>query len=169
MKYIFSAIVFLLLFTNSTISTAQDADFVPGWFIVERGCEFSDGIITSDDQNQEERVSLRAGEVIFAYMRSNDTYYCLGPSKDPITIKGQLTKIQVAGKVGILTENVSLMETDLLANESYWVTNIDPATSLATICLSNNQKINIPSKSVIIISKYLNALTEIGKFIPVRQ
>jgi|ERR1017187_6077193 hypothetical protein len=144
---------------------AQDADFQPAWYIVEKGCQFSDGTIVGAE-GQEARETLSVGEVVFVYMESGGVYYCISPTKEELFIKGTLTKVSVSGKVGILTEAVSLMDTDLSTDEAFWVTNIDAGTGQATILLAGGQKQNIPSKSVVIISKYLNKVVEILTFNP---
>ena len=167
MKKIIALVI--ICFTSAVAKVnAQDSDFVPGWYIVENGCQYSDGTIGLPEGGEKKEI-LNVGEVVFAYMKSGGVNYCISPSKEEFYIKGTLTKVSAPGKVGFITEAVSLMDTDLSVDDVFWVTNVDPATSQATILLANGQKINIPSKSIMIASKYLNKIMELLSYIPVSQ
>ncbi len=73
-------------------SNAQDIDFMPSWYIVENGCQFSDGSMSSESETSDSAASiavsdigrgyLSVGEVVFAYMKSGGVYYCISPSKE---------------------------------------------------------------------------------------
>lgn len=158
-KIILLASIMFSLNTNKII--AQDADFAPGWYIVEKNCQFSGG---TDASGQAEKESLSVGEVVFAYMKSNGVFFCISPSKEDLYIKGSLTKITSPGKVGVLTETISLMDSDLGVDEAFWVTGIDAGSGQATILLAGGQKQNVPSKSISIEAKYLNKMVEALSF-----
>lgn len=127
--------------------------FVPGWYIVEKDCKYSDG--TPDNGAQMKQI-LSVGEVVFAYMKMNDNYLCVSLAHDILFVKGNLTKVTEKGKPCIIMEPISLMDTDLSTNEMFWLVSLDAGKGVATILTAGGQKQEVPSKSVDAISKILN-------------
>ena len=162
MKHFITSILLSAIF--SVTAFAQDADFIPGWYMVEKSALYSDGTMEQNEwaiADTSETSPLYAGEAVFAYMKIGGVYFCVHLTKDKMSIKGNnpLTKITATeGKVGFLKEDVPLMETDLKQGSCFWVLNIDAGSGQATILLNNGKKENIKSSSIDILAKWINKM-----------
>jgi hypothetical protein len=134
--------------------------FTAGWYIVEKGAQFSAYDIWDLAQGktpaeEEMNFGLKTGETVFVTELKGDVYYCFDPSGKPLLIKGKnvLSKTPVGFGIGVVTEEILLLSGESLVGGMFvWIVGQDVGKQTIKVQLENNTTLDVPETKIALLS-----------------
>ena len=145
----------------------SQARFVPGWYIVQQGAEYTPVILAASDiqadsthgQLAAQMVTLRPGEAVFAIENSRGTYLVYEWFGRMSAVRGDsaLRRAPAGGRPAYVTKDVQMMDGTLHQGSAVWVKSIDAGSGKATVQLEGGRTEVVPNESVEVL---MNAFSE---------
>ena len=176
-------VFFIALMTLMTgITFGQTTSFTPGWYIIEKGNNYSvilagggdyqtneDGEVTKPNKSN---LQMSAGEVVLAFEYLKGKVYCFDPLGRMVAFDNLslLTKAPIVSGcgVGIMTQEIQLLGGNEMKQGSYfWIIGQDVSKSTIKVQVANNKVFEIPQDKISLLSAAIKSLMKTEVFVPV--
>jgi len=162
------SIVFLTILTNTLFAQTE---FQPGWFIVQRGAEYSNTLPGFEDFNGKAKISglelealqTHIGEPVLAFYKKDDYFSCFGPMGRRLVFRKGLKPAPNSSisRLGIMLDDIEILDGHNLRQDSYvLIIGQDIAKNTYKIIVEDDKQIDIPTDKIQLISSHIKELNQ---------